>query len=438
MSHEGAQNRGKDGGAHDSPHESSFDDGIMYLSKDSLSADVRELSDANSLQLVQDGGTISLLSGDGEDMSVDMYPYDQTLQSVGDNSAEWMKSKCKSLSIDFDGVGEENVGDILGLGSEPKVDSLMAMAGQFLSSGISEDNGIILCSDGVGVNLVASSISSGNDANCSDIIPLCNMPDDLNSRTDQVLCHPPSSQNNSNSLLSATASSVTVSSVFSEIPQSLDAASINFSAFTDKAIPKFEPVEDLAQAAQTSILETSFPSLTPSTRGLLGASSVTSVASSVSDSGLTGILPNFLGIDSLTSPGNELSILNEGSANSIADSFQQNVFLTNGDGSELTHSVPANGDSTNIDLSDPSNVTLAMISVSTDKDANSTQIVVNTSQGQRLYMINTANLSQVPSSVVPVAQPAENVAAVQGITTLQPSASPSESSHSDSLCLRAF
>ena len=426
MSHEGAQNRGKDGGAHDSPHESSFDDGILYLSKDSLSADVRELADANSLQLVQDGGTISLLSGDGEDMSVDMYPYDQTLQSVGDNSAEWMKSKCKSLSIDFDGVGEENVGDILGLGSEPKVDSLMTMGGQFLGGGISEDSGIILCSDGV--NLVASSISSGNDAKCSDIIPLCNMPDDLNSRTDQVLCHTSSSQSSSNSLLSA--SSVTVSSVFSEMPASLDAAGINFTAFTDKpSVQKFEPVEDLAQSAQTGILETSFPSLTPSSQSLLGAtaSSVTSVASSVSDSGLTAILPNFLGIDSLTSPGNELNILNEGNTSGIAESLQQSVFLTSGDGSELANTVPANGDSTNIDLTDPSNVTLAMISVSTDKDANSTQIVVNTSQGQRLYMINTASLNQMPVSMVPVAQPVENAAAVQGITTLQPSASPSES-----------
>lgn len=424
MSHEGAQNRGKDGGAHDSPHESSFDDGILYLSKDSLSADVRELADANSLQLVQDGGTISLLSGDGEDMSVDMYPYDQTLQSVGDNSAEWMKSKCKSLSIDFDGVGDENVGDILGLGSEPKVDSLMTMGGQFLGSGLSEDSGIILCSESA--NLVASSISSGNDAKCSDIIPLCNMPDDLNTRTDQVLCHSSSSQNSSNSLLNA--SSVTVSSVFSEMPASLDAASINFATFTDKAtIQKFEPVEDLAQSAQTSILETSFPSLTPSSQSLLGVSSVTSVASSVSDSGLTAILPNFLGIDSLSSPGNELSILNEGSTNGIAESLQQSVFLTSGDGSELANTVPANGDSTNIDLSDPSNVTLAMISVSTDKDANSTQIVVNTSQGQRLYMINTASLNLVPGSMVPVAQPVENVAAVQGITTLRPSASPSES-----------
>ena len=132
MSHEGVQNSGKDGGAHESPHESSFDDGILYLSKDSLSADVREIADANSLQLVQDGGNINLLSGDGEDISVDMYPYDQ---SVGDN-AEWMKSKCKSLSIDFDGVGEGNVGDILGLGSESKVDNLMTIDGQFLGNGI--------------------------------------------------------------------------------------------------------------------------------------------------------------------------------------------------------------------------------------------------------------------------------------------------------------
>ncbi|KAL8614460.1 hypothetical protein ACOMHN_007796 [Nucella lapillus] len=130
-SKERAQNRGKDGGAHESPPE----DGILYLSKESISSDVREISDVTSLQLVQDGGTISLLSGDGEDM-VDMYPYDQ---GVAEN-AEWVKNKCKSLSIDFDGVGEEHVGDILGLGTESKVDNLMTIGGQFLSSGIAEDS----------------------------------------------------------------------------------------------------------------------------------------------------------------------------------------------------------------------------------------------------------------------------------------------------------
>ncbi|KAK7098551.1 hypothetical protein V1264_002819 [Littorina saxatilis] len=412
MSHEGGRNRGKDGGAQNIPHESSFHDGILYLSKDSPSAEVREIADANSLQLVQDGGTISLLSGDGEDMSVDMYAYDQ---SVSENAAEWMKTKCKSLSIDFDGVGEENVGDILGLGSESKVDNLMVMGGQFLSSEISEDSGIILCSDGV--NLVTSGISSGNDAKCSDIIPLCNLPDDLSARTDQVLCPAPSSQNSTNSLLDSSSATVTG---FSDMPHTLDTSNITFTAFTDRVIQKFEPVEDLVQSNQTTILETSFPSLATS-QSLMGVSSATSVASSVSlsDSGLPGILPNFLGIDSLSSPGNELGILQESSSGSMGEGLQQNGFLATEDGTELTTSSAASDDSRSIDLSDPSNVTLAMISVSTDKDANSTQIVVNTSQGQRFYMINTASLNQAKGVAHPIT--VEGTSGVDGVATFHTS-----------------
>ncbi|XP_076450981.1 uncharacterized protein LOC143286917 [Babylonia areolata] len=419
MSQERAQNRGKDGGAHDSPHETSFDDGILYLSKETLSSDVREIGDVNSLQLVQDGGAISLLSGDGEDM-VDMYPYDQ---SVSEN-AEWVKTKCKSLSIDFDGVGEENVGDILGLGTESKVDNLMTMGGQFLSSGISEDNGIILCSDGV--NLPASSISSGNDAKCSDIIPLCSLSDDLNSRTDQVLCPPSlqSAENGSNILLDSSGGGQ--SSVFNDsaIPATLENSSISFTTFSSKPNQKMDTVEDLTSSNQISLLETSFPSLASTSQSLL--TGTCAIASSVSDSSLTGgILPNFLGIDTLTTPGNELGVLTEGSSAGSAENenLQQSVLLTIPESDHTSVSTAGSEESTKIDLMDPTNITLAMISVSTDKDANSTQIVVNTSQGQQLYMVNTANLNQASSNAVPIAQPVDNISTVQGIPAIQSSGS---------------
>jgi hypothetical protein len=390
MSQEGVQNTPKHGGAHEIPHESSFDDGILYLSKDSLSADVQDIADANSLQLVQDGGTISLLSG--EDM-VDMYHYDQP--------TEWMKSKEKTLTMDFDGVNEENVGDILGLGPESKVDNLLAMGGQLLNS---EDSGIILCADGV--NLV----TSGNDSKCSDIIPLSSMlSDDLGSQADQVLC----SSSSNHSATSLLGSSCTV---FSDIPTSLDSSGITFTAFTDKNSVSLEQLEsdELVQASQTSILEGN-SSLVPSSQSLLGNSLVTSVTSSVTDCSLTSILPNFLGIDS--SPGNELSILND--CSTVGDSFSQNVFVTTDNGESSTASSDA---VTKVDLNDPGNVTLAMISVSTDKDANSTQIVVNTSQGQQLYLINTASLGQASLVAQPVSADGSPVSG----SPLQASVSPSK------------
>lgn len=402
MSQEGVQNILKHGGAHGSPHESSFDDGILYLSKDSLSEDIQDIADANSLQLVQDGGTISLLTG--EDM-VDMYQYDQ--------AAEWMKSKEKSLTMDFDGVNEENVGDILGLGSESKVDNLLTMGGQLLNS---DDNGIILCADGV------SLVTSGNESKCSDIIPLSGMlSDDLGSQTDRVLCSS-SSHHSATSLLGSSCT------VFSDISTSLDATEngeITFTAFTDQNNASLEQLEsdELVQASQTSILEGN-STLVPSSQSLLGNGLVTSVASSVTDCSLTSILPNFLGIDS--SPGNELSILND--CNAVGDSFSQNVFVTTGENGES--STASNDDVTKVDLNDPGNVTLAMISVSTDKDANSTQIVVNTSQGQQLYLINTASLGQ--GSLV--AQPVTADGSADG-SPLQASASPSNIYHHLPLCL---
>ncbi|XP_067654310.1 zinc finger protein ZXDC-like [Haliotis asinina] len=51
------------------------------------------------------------------------------------------------------------------------------------------------------------------------------------------------------------------------------------------------------------------------------------------------------------------------------------------------------------------NLTLATISISTDKTANSTQILVNTNQGQQLYLINTADLTQATNALQPLAHP---------------------------------
>ncbi|XP_041365864.1 zinc finger protein 143-like isoform X2 [Gigantopelta aegis] len=51
------------------------------------------------------------------------------------------------------------------------------------------------------------------------------------------------------------------------------------------------------------------------------------------------------------------------------------------------------------------NLTLATISISTDKVANSTQILVNTTQGQQLYLINTADLNQATNALQPLAHP---------------------------------
>ncbi|KAK3101534.1 hypothetical protein FSP39_004280 [Pinctada imbricata] len=50
------------------------------------------------------------------------------------------------------------------------------------------------------------------------------------------------------------------------------------------------------------------------------------------------------------------------------------------------------------------NLKLATISISTDKVANSTQILVNTSQGQQLYHINTADLTQATTALEPLSR----------------------------------
>ena len=57
--------------------------------------------------------------------------------------------------------------------------------------------------------------------------------------------------------------------------------------------------------------------------------------------------------------------------------------------------APSSGQNIQVqDAQNVANLKLATISISTDKAANSTQILVNTSQGQQLYHINTADLNQ--------------------------------------------
>lgn len=57
----------------------------------------------------------------------------------------------------------------------------------------------------------------------------------------------------------------------------------------------------------------------------------------------------------------------------------------------------------NTNLFNSGNFTLATISISTDRSTNSTQILVNTNQGQQLYHINTADLTKPRS--LPITQP---------------------------------
>lgn len=413
MSLEGAQNRGKDGGAHENAHETSFDEGILYLTKDTLTSDVRDITDVHSLQLVQDGdSTVSirgLLAGDGEDL--DSYSYDQTVVDV---SAEWMKSRCKNLGIEFDIVGEENVGDILGL--DPESNS------QFLSGGISEDNGM-LCSDGG--NLEAHSISSSNDAKCSDIMPLCSLPDDLNLKTEQVLSQSIDAQTGTSGLVIGSFGTGGTS-VFGDLPSSLHSHSVGFQPSSVKTEQNFDDPSDIGTLTQShsqiqNILDSSYASINPSSsQSILGSAGT--ISTCVSDSG--GILPNFLGINrSLSTPSvSELGMSDgDNGPNAAIESLQQNVFLSAADGvttSVTSNPAPVDTDPSRVGINDPGNVTLATISVSTDKEANSTQILVNTSQGQQLYMINTADLNQATSAIMPLAQPVDSLSSVQTLTTV--------------------
>lgn len=55
-------------------------------------------------------------------------------------------------------------------------------------------------------------------------------------------------------------------------------------------------------------------------------------------------------------------------------------------------------------IPDQANLKLATISISTDKISNSTQILVNTNQGQQLYHINTADLAQATNAIEPLSR----------------------------------
>ena len=63
---------------------------------------------------------------------------------------------------------------------------------------------------------------------------------------------------------------------------------------------------------------------------------------------------------------------------------------------ELTETVPASDNA----VSEPG---VATISISTDQESNSTQILINTNMGQQIYQINTADLSQATAAMQPMA-----------------------------------
>ncbi|CAI9740110.1 finger ZXDC-like [Octopus vulgaris] len=84
------------------------------------------------------------------------------------------------------------------------------------------------------------------------------------------------------------------------------------------------------------------------------------------------------------------------------DSSSTSTGLTSSADSTSTTTTTAGLDSS---LLNAGNFTLATISISTDRATNSTQILVNTNQGQQLYHINTADLTQPLSLPVTQAPP---------------------------------
>ncbi|CAE1168965.1 unnamed protein product [Acanthosepion pharaonis] len=96
---------------------------------------------------------------------------------------------------------------------------------------------------------------------------------------------------------------------------------------------------------------------------------------------------------------NNLCINNNNPINSSAtvSSTASSSTITSSSGTSVVGTV------LNTNLFNSGNFTLATISISTDRSTNSTQILVNTNQGQQLYHINTADLTKPRS--LPITQP---------------------------------
>ena len=367
MSPKGGHLKGKDGGAHRETHESQNENVISPNNDDVIGLTQERICVQDELHRnFQDGvdrgdennraaNNLQLLpaDSDSESSELDSYSYER---AVVENNAEWLKSRCRNIgTADFeicnggnsDNYFEAENGIAVGLCSE---NGGREFGSQQMETSVSDSNPIVIypMEETNGSSVSPSCDGEGVQIHLSEF-QSDEMQDSL-----QILELHGFDKNETIALMT---------------PDELESLPSSGLEFNDTSAITSSGVSNSVKGIKPEKIQTA-----ENKQAAPKEISLDTVSKTIDNSKLS-----------------ETFIKPEGSAVSSETYLVAAPVTPTSPNSSTDSAVP--------------NLTLATISISTDKVANSTQILVNTTQGQQLYLINTADLNQATNSLQPLTQP---------------------------------
>lgn len=366
MSCEGVLVRQKHGGPHGIPHESRLNVNIDLNDEfRAKNEGLTTIQSAEDSQIIQDGvgideknvveDNLHFLSADDD---LDSYE-----RAVVENNAEWLKSRCRNLeTVDFDITG--NVQDDASVADLFDSDPLPDDGASIVSDGVLNFTRQ-LCVGPASVPTLCVSTSNINilHGQPRDVL------DELTNPGLNVGSHGKALHVQNLGLLDADKNNTLMT------PQELE-------SMPDRGIEFEESVGPKSDTIQIVQIEDGVPSEFEKCISGQATQSLTSILDGKTKRYDTSLL-NRVNVQS----SNQSALVQKSRESSMAQLSQSIV-------APAEAYVPTDG-----------NLKLATISISTDKASNSTQILVNTNQGQQLYHINTADLTQATNALEPLSRP---------------------------------
>ncbi|KAK3608516.1 hypothetical protein CHS0354_010370 [Potamilus streckersoni] len=377
MSLEGGQKGNKHGGPHESRHEiGECESGNALVKNLNKIRVINGVYDNEHTEKIQHGGASTGDNSEKSELSESLHflssdnEMDSYDRSVVENNTEWLKTRCRNLDPVVFGIVQSSAEDGMTLDKKDLSDTGV---GDLINIDNISDHveSLPLCSESVEVLVQDGSIFTrhGEVEVASSLSGSVTLDTSL-------------------SLGLAPASEMTIDKIFDDAkdksntlmtPQELESMPEEGLEFVESVGPK--------STVQYTITD--------------GVLSITNPK--VKDSSIS-LLEDLIetGVDNESKV---LSLEQSSPTTVVNSSIQNSVVLNNSvlQTSPHMHKSANVENSNNLSTSDQQgNFTLATISISTDKATNSTQILVDTSQGQQLYHINTADLTQATSALMPL------------------------------------
>ncbi|KAL3841389.1 hypothetical protein ACJMK2_019541 [Sinanodonta woodiana] len=369
MSLEGGQKGNKHGGPHENRHEiSECENGNAVVKIFNKNHVINGVYDNEHTEKIQHGGASNGDNSEKSELSESLHflssetEMDSYDRSVVENNTEWLKTRCINLDpvvfgivqssaedgmiLDKKDLSEAGVGDLISIDNiADHVESLPLCSESVEDGSIFTRHGEVSSSLSGSVTLDTPSLSLG-------LTPASEMT------IDKIFDN---AKDKSNTLMT---------------PQELESMPEEGLEFVESVGPK----STVQYSIRDGVLSITNPKIKDTSISLLEDLIET-------------------GVD------NESKVLEQNSQTTVVNSSIQNSVLLNNSLLQTSHMHKSANveNSNNLSTSDQQgNFTLATISISTDKATNSTQILVDTNQGQQLYHINTADLTQATNALMPL------------------------------------